>query len=224
MNHRKHALIDVLAAISGFVVVVSALRFLSVPGAGAVTVVLMTAVVTWLMHRRGIGWTDIGLVRPKSLWRAALWVVGIYLTTAIVVGLGVNPLANYLGLAKLDTSAFASIKGNLNIYLIYLIPISWGAAAFGEEMLFRGFLSRRFLTLFGDTGSAIFLAVILQAVLFGLGHIYLGARGVITAMTVGLIMGMYYFLNKRNLWPLIISHGLIDSIGMTVLYLGYELP
>jgi membrane protease YdiL (CAAX protease family) len=176
------------------------------------------------MRRRGISWKDIGLVRPKSLWRAALWVVAIYLTAIIIVGLGVNPISNLLGLEKLDTSAFASIKGNLSTYLIYLIPVSWGAAAFGEEMLFRGFLSRRLLTLFGDTRFAIFIAVLLQATLFGLGHIYLGARGAITAMTVGLIMGMFYFLNKRNLWPLIITHGLMDSVAMTVLYLGYELP
>jgi hypothetical protein len=34
------------------------------------------------------------------------------------------------------------------------------------------------------------------------------------------VMGGVYWANDRNLWPLIIAHGLVDSVSLTVLRLG----
>ncbi len=40
--------------------------------------------------------------------------------------------------------------------------------------------------------------------------------------TIGLAFGTLFLVYKRNLWPLIIFHGLIDTAGFTALYLGLE--
>ena len=59
-----------------------------------------------------------------------------------------------------------------------------------------------------------------QASLFGLGHAYLGPRGIMNAAAIGLVSGAVYWANGRNLWPLVIAHGLVDSVGLTMLRLG----
>jgi membrane protease YdiL (CAAX protease family) len=59
-----------------------------------------------------------------------------------------------------------------------------------------------------------------QATLFALGHSYLGPRGMLNAGALALVAGLGYRWNGRNLWPLFMAHGLVDSVGLTALYLG----
>jgi uncharacterized protein len=51
-------------------------------------------------------------------------------------------------------------------------------------------------------------------------HAYLGAKGVATATLVGLIYGAWYVMRGRNLWPLIIAHGLTDMVSLLAIYAG----
>ena len=101
------------------------------------------------------------------------------------------------------------------MYLWFLLPISWGSAAIGEEMLARGFLLYR---LEGMTNTAA--AVLLQAAIFGVAHFYQGLAGILTTFTVGLVLGVVYVKCGRSLLPAIIAHGVIDTIAMTALYFG----
>jgi hypothetical protein len=96
----------------------------------------------------------------------------------------------------------------------------WVQAAFGEELVFRGFLLTRLELLFGGGLSAIATAVVGQALLFGVGHWYLGPRGVTTAGIAGLILGVVYLCDGRNLVPLIGAHGLADSLSLIAIYTG----
>ena len=110
-------------------------------------------------------------------------------------------------------------KVNLEIaYLLFLIPVSWGSAAFGEEMLLRGFLLNR---IEGLTRSAVW-AVLGQAAIFALAHLYLGITGVLMVFVVALVFGAVYLRCGRNLWPVIVAHGLVDTVAMTALYLGLD--
>jgi membrane protease YdiL (CAAX protease family) len=72
----------------------------------------------------------------------------------------------------------------------------------------------------GDIRHDTVRYLVVQALLFGLGHVYLGPRGVMNAAAIGLVMGGVYWASGRNLWPLIIAHGLVDSVSLTVLRLG----
>ena len=56
--------------------------------------------------------------------------------------------------------------------------------------------------------------------LFGMLHTYQGLLGVITTGVVALIFGVFFLLQKRNLWILIIVHGLIDTFGVVQFYLN----
>ncbi len=60
----------------------------------------------------------------------------------------------------------------------------------------------------------------LQAAIFGAAHSYLGARGIATATLVGVVFGSWFVLRGRNLWPLILAHGLTDTITLFAIYAG----
>jgi membrane protease YdiL (CAAX protease family) len=221
MSPRIAALLEVL--------LVSAVAYLSRSllhrwgagfAAGAASTMLAVLAATLLLRRRGNSWHELGLRRPARMRSAALWAVALFLAAMLVAPPAVTAIANALGFPPQHLEAFASLRGNLVLYLVLLIPISWGTAAFGEELICRGFILRRLTDAFGGGRAAGIGALLGQATLFGFAHAYLGPRGMLNAGALGLLSGLCYQLNGRNLWPLFVAHGLVDTVGITVLYLG----
>jgi membrane protease YdiL (CAAX protease family) len=126
------------------------------------------------------------------------------------------------GVPAADYSMFRPLVGNPALYLFWVGPVSWGTAAFGEEMLMRGFVLDGFRRLLGGEGARLAApgAVALQALLFGLLHAYQGLGGVVLTAVIGLAFGIIWLGSGRNLWAGIVIHGLIDSVSLTVLFLG----
>lgn len=90
-------------------------------------------------------------------------------------------------------------------------------------MFFRGFLVTRALALFRGVPLAPVFAVLIPALLFGLGHFYYqGLRGLVTTAAIGIAFGAAFLLLKRNLWPIVLVHGVVDTINFIVLYLGAD--
>ena len=111
------------------------------------------------------------------------------------------------------------IAGNLPVYLMWL-AIVWTSAAFGEEMFFRAVLVSRVERIFAGIPMRAVLSVLIPALIFGFAHMYYqGVRGLVVTGTIALALGTLYLLYKRNLWPLILAHGLVDTLAMTALYL-----
>jgi membrane protease YdiL (CAAX protease family) len=81
-------------------------------------------------------------------------------------------------------------------------------AGFCEEAVFRGYLQRQFHTL---TGSAA-IAVLAQAVLFGIAHGYQGIQNVIVITVLGLLYGLLA-LARRTLRPGMLAHAWSDVYG-----------
>lgn len=179
----------------------------------------LVALATLLLRRSGETWKGVGLGRPTLFWRAAGLVVGGYLAVGGVAAAG-QVLLPALGLAPRASAMFSALNGNTAEYLYWLLPVAWGSAAFGEELVFRGFLQSRLERLFGRGSGAAFAAVIAQAAIFGALHSYLGAAGAILAGGTGLVLGLVYVLGGRNLWACIALHGLIDTVSLTAVYLG----
>jgi uncharacterized protein len=67
------------------------------------------------------------------------------------------------------------------------------------------------------TRAAWIAACAIQAALFGWLHAYQNAFGIAITGTIGLIMGVLFLVCGRNLWPLIIGHGLYDA-SRTILF------
>jgi hypothetical protein len=176
---------------------------------------------TAFLHRTGTSWRDLGFLRPMPFGRLLGLALAATASVILVTSFVVTPLLRALGAPPVDPTLLVdAIEGNTAVYLMFLIPVTWGSAAFGEELLARGFLLQRFELLTRSTAGAVFL----QALLFALGHGYQGITGVLSLFVVGLILGYFYLRAGRNLWPVIVAHGLIDTISITLVYLGYGQP
>jgi len=98
--------------------------------------------------------------------------------------------------------------------------IVWTFAAFGEEIGYRGYLTKRGADIGGGSLWAWWTATLVVSVLFGFGHYYKGSAGILDSGVAGLILGATYLLSKRNLWTTILAHGLIDTVAVAAVYLG----
>lgn len=103
------------------------------------------------------------------------------------------------------------------------LVIVWVLAEFGEEMFFRGYLVTRLQEAPPSSTLATIAKVVIPAVIFGFGHYhYQGIRGFVMTGLIGVAFGVSYLLLKKNLWPVILVHGVIDSLAFVGLYMGPE--
>jgi len=79
-----------------------------------------------------------------------------------------------------------------------------------EEFLFRGFALWYFTRLAGSVAGFA-----LAAVLFGLGHLYLGRMHVVRTAIVGAVFGLLV-IGTGSLWPVIVLHAGMDLIAGVV--------
>jgi len=179
------------------------------------------AFVLLLLWARKWEWSFIGLVKPKS-WRK-VWLQSILLSVIIliVVDMIFTPLLEILLEEPIDLSGLDGIRGNFLSYIIF-IAFMWIIAAFGEEFVYRGLLVKRLGFLLGNNKSAMWIALILSSILFGIAHRYQGLSGMISTGTIGLIFGVIFIKSKNKLWLTIITHGVYDVIGITLIYLDRD--
>lgn len=173
------------------------------------------AVVAIQMKGRGL--SEIGLSGPPDLLALAPLVAGGLTACYLIAGATSYALAQ-AGLAP-DVSRLDFIKGNLPA-LVIMLAVSWTTAAFGEEIVFRGFLLNRAAGLDVDIRDWVLVVILGQSILFGLAHAYQGIGGVIVTGVLGLALGVLTVLAQGDLWPAIIVHGLINTVSLTAIYFG----
>lgn len=139
-----------------------------------------------------------------------------YLILEFSVDFIIQPLVNWLCNEAADYSTFEHIKGDTAQYLKWLYRM-WISAAIGEELLFRAFAFAQLKNIFGN--RKVFI-VILSALMFCLPHLYQGTAGLIMTFVFGIAFGFLY-IKFKNIWINIIIHGLIDTVFLTLSYLGY---
>lgn len=78
-----------------------------------------------------------------------------------------------------------------------------------EEFLFRGFVMWYFAAWLPGGWARTIAAVAISSVLFGFGHIYLGAKAVLTT-GIGSVFFALVVLASGSLWPAMIIHAAVD--------------
>ncbi len=196
--------------------------------AGPISLLLALGVATICLRRNGQSWSSVGLKRPENMKRLALWTV---VALVVTIGVGIVAESFIVGLFDAPDQAtqaidaryqgrFDNLQGNFPVFLFWLM-LAWVIGGFTEEMLFRGALFSRFEHLFTGIPFSAFLAIVCQAILFGQAHFYYqGVAGWLATGAIAIASGLLYLAFKRNLWPLMLSHGLSNTIGLTLLYLG----
>lgn len=199
--------------------------------AGPISLLLALGVATICLRQSGENLASIGLRRPESMKKLALWTI-IALIVTILVGIVAESLVASLFDAPDEATQaidarfqgrFENLQGNLPAYLFWL-AVGWIIGGLTEELLFRGALFSRFEHLFTGVPFAAFLAILCQAFFFGQGHYYYqGVAGFVATGAIGVVSGGLYLAFKRNLLPIMLAHGLTNTIGLTMLYLGVTL-
>lgn len=214
---RTSRLVSGFELLVGAVIVIGHNVFHVVPNEVPILVVL--ALVSF--HLRDGGWSAMGFRRPESWGR----VIGIALAAAALrLALGdlvIEPLTRGIWPPAKAPAGAAAIPGNLAVALLGLLVV-WTFAAFGEEISYRGYLLGRAADLGRRSAAAYWGAMVLASVLFGYGHYYKGPAGIVDSGVAGLILGAAYLLSGRNLWTCILAHGFIDTVGLIVLYFGWQ--
>ncbi|MFZ3323217.1 MAG: CPBP family intramembrane glutamic endopeptidase [Usitatibacter sp.] len=164
-------------------------------------------------------WRAVGLGKPGTWWKVPLLAALSAVVISVVVNVLLGPVVERIAGGVASASRFESVRGNA-IVLIGWLSVAWTLAAFGEEMVFRGYLMNRISDLAGSGRAGWISALLGSSLIFGLGHAYQGLAGVIGTAEMGLLLGILYLVNRRNLWTNIVCHGLIDSISLVSLYLS----
>jgi membrane protease YdiL (CAAX protease family) len=175
---------------------------------GLVPIYLSTLVFEWAL----VGYVWLGIRRRSRMrdlvsghW-SRLGDVGRDLVIAVLF-LGVFEATAWLMhfLLGPDTARSMSLllpQGALEIALWVLVSAS---AGFCEEAVFRGYLQRQFHAL---SRSAL-IAVLAQAVVFGISHGYQGWKQVVIITVLGLLYGLLAW-RRRSLRPGMLAHAWSD--------------
>jgi len=134
---------------------------------------------------------------------AAMGVVGFaVLTVAISAARSVWPAPHASPFAGSFTT------DNLPAWL----AIAWLGGGVREEVL-RVFTIGAFSQAWGRRG--LWVGVVVQGLLFGVGHLRQGAAAAVIVGMTGLALG-FVFVRRRNLVELIVAHGVYDTIGVVL--------
>lgn len=182
---------------------------------GMLTAVLVATV--WL-RRDGLAWRDLGLGRLSAgdLRRALFTALALIAFYAVFLR-----LADWAGMPPLDISPITAAVADRESWLVWMILIGWGSAAFGEEMIWRGFFINRLerSTFLARMPANAVIAI--QAVVFGLAHFYQGPTGILLSGVAGAILGTIYVRSGYRLWTVILAHGLVDSVALSLAHFGH---
>lgn len=184
---------------------------------GVAAVLLGAITALWLTVRKGGSLAALGLIRPRRWWTVPFWVLGIFIAFVVAQALVPQLIAPFFDLPAPDMSRYDFIRGDAlaAVSMALLLPLT---AAIPEELVYRGFLIHQFERLYGNLRTAPILAVLSQALIFGLVHFQWGLGGIVMTSIMGFVWGVAYLLCGRNLWIVIMAHSLAHIALILQLY------
>ena len=174
----------------------------------------LAAVALWAARRRE--WEGLGLV-PRFGWG-----LGGVLLGMLIAGIAV---ARQRGQVLEDEDALSRLRVRMSrlevmlphsraeLGLFFKLSITAGIC---EELLYRGYLIWYLSHWF-----SFYAAAGLAAVIFGLGHLYQGWRGMITTGLVGAFLSAVYLVTG-SLYAGMIMHALMDAHSGQLMQVAYE--
>jgi membrane protease YdiL (CAAX protease family) len=182
------------------------------PGRSPVPGYISVVISEWLLvlfvrkgvHKRGVRlrdlvggrWATPTDVLKDFAFGAAFWALWIGLQNSRLLGGGTNAARGLLPQGILESLAW--------------IPLAL-SAGFCEELAFRGYLQKQFQAIVGSSA----LAVLFQAIVFGVGHLYEGVGVAVRIALFGVLFGLLA-LWRKSLRPGMIAHAWSDIFGVII--------
>lgn len=172
---------------------------------------LLLLLAAWIDFGRSIA--DLGFVMPGG--------AGFWTGAAVCVAVTAYLLHSWRSVQKASVSEKATYSDSFGdivnfvphtrreLYNFYGVSITAGIV---EEIVYRGFV----IWYFGQY-MPLWIAVVVSAVVFGVGHSYQGAKGVVRVSLIGLAFGALYVVTG-SIWVPIVAHALLDVIQGATLY------
>ena len=176
--------------------------------------------LAWISLRlRKAGWRSVGFTRYRN-WKITLAIgIAAGVLTETFQLLATQPLLVRITGKQPDLHDFRMLTGNIKLAAAG-VAFSWTLAAFGEEMVWRGYLMNRVADLGNRTWRAWICSLIAVSIVFGMAHADQGLTGIIEESIAGLFLGAMYLWTGRNLAIPIIAHGVEDTLDMVLIFLG----
>jgi len=182
-----------------------------------IAIPLVVAIIA--MRPLGRRWSDYGMNRALPAWKVLLYAIAAFVGIMLLMQYVLVPVIYRIDATPPDISHLLAVRANTVGYVVVLVGV-WLTAAFGEEMLFRGFIMNEMAAAFGGGRTAWISSALVIGVFFAFGHAYQGLSGILITGSIGLLLNFLYLAVGRNLWVLILVHGLIDTYSMTRIYLA----
>lgn len=175
------------------------------------TITAALLLMWWFTHR---GMTDLGLAAPGG---GRFWIAGL-IGVAALIGYEAllraqsrTPVQRAAAIKKVQESGPFMPRASSDLKHFAVISFTAGVC---EEIVYRGFLIWYASQFTGTSAIGLCLAVVLTALVFGVGHLYQGIGGAAQVAIVGLIFGGLYLLSG-TLWVPMAVHAIGDwMVGM----------
>lgn len=208
----------VLIALAAIILIVTGIKKKAQLG------ILLVIALIVISHRLGLtSFAQMGFVPPENWLKTVLlgFLIGSVLPLLFIIV--IQPLFEHLTGQPHDVSIVKEAQGGWKGLLNWLIII-WTVVAFGEEILFRGFLMSQIVKLLGIDLPALVLNVLLSATVFGFAHSYQGHSGTWSTGIMGACLGICYILSGFNLWLPILVHGMGNTVELVLMSRGVDKP
>jgi membrane protease YdiL (CAAX protease family) len=140
--------------------------------------ILLVVALIIIGSRLGLtSFVQMGFVPPENWLSIVLLGLLIGSSLSFPSIIVIQPLFEKITKQPHDVSIVGGVRGNWKALLSWLVLI-WTLVAFGEEVVFRGFLMSQLTKLLGTSSLALIVSVLLTAVIFGLAHAYQGRSGI----------------------------------------------
>ncbi|WP_405566950.1 CPBP family intramembrane glutamic endopeptidase [Polaribacter sp. Asnod6-C07] len=176
-------------------------------------------IVFLLLKGSKFDWSKFGIgqkITKKTILKSVLFASILFsIFTFLIDPILINWFGNY------DLSSINDIRGDFLGYSILLL-IVWVFAAFGEELLFRGYYMKGIARLLGNNNKAWIFSSFITSLYFGISHAYQGLIGVVSVFLWSFAISLLFNKNRNNLLLLVLIHGIYDTIGVTFIYLNID--
>ena len=176
-------------------------------------------IVFLILKGNKFDWSRFG-IGQKITRKTVIKSISISIVLFILFSFLIDPLlVKWFG--DFDLSSINDIRGDFLAFSILMV-IVWVFAAFGEEILFRGYYMKGLAEFLGNNNKSWVLSAFITSFYFGISHAYQGITGVVSVFLWSFIISLIFNKNRNNLLLLVLIHGIGDTIGITLIYLNKD--
>lgn len=152
---------------------------------------------------------------PAPSWPTTIAWVAVWLGLMLAYSPVADKIASRLVSKPPTLNAFRGLQQS-KAKLIAGIVLAWVLGGFLEELIFRGIVLQWIAARLSEWIAlpvALALAICGAALGAGILHLYQGVRGAGIITQLSVLFGLLFVVSGRNLWAVILCHGLYDTIA-----------